>query len=126
MNPSEYGPFANIVAVAGFLAATFGILLLKGIGRLKRWTWLAGSDQAPGFLVAGGARMLTIALMAITYVTINARNFVWFGVVAIAFGILVLLMVKRFDKLRKLYVLLVPLVASDGSELKDNKGKPLF
>ncbi len=126
MHLSEYGPFANVVAIAGFLVATFGILLLKALGRMNRWTWLAGSDQAPGFLVAGGARILAVALMAMTYVTIDAKNYLWFGGSAIIFGIIGFYMVARFDKLRKLYVLQVPLVGPGGSPLLNKKGKPTF
>lgn len=126
MSPGEYGPFANTVAIAGALVATFGIILLKILGRMKKWTWLVGENIAPGFLVASGARILAVALMAAIYILITVPNHVWFLAVAGVFGILGFYAVTRFDKLRKLYTHKVPLVAADGSHLKDKSGQPVY
>jgi hypothetical protein len=126
MSPGEYGPFANTVAIAGALVATFGILMVKAIGRMKKWTWLVGENHAPGFLVAGSARILAVALMAVIYILITIQNHRWFGGVAVAFGVLGFYAVTRFDKLRKLYTHKVPLVAADGSQLKDKSGQPIY
>lgn len=123
MDPNEYGPFANIVALAAALVAVFGALLLKMLGGLKRWAWLAA--DSPPFLVAAGARVLAVALMAITYVTIDTSNYAWFGATAVAGGILGFISVARFDRLRKLHVVPIPLVASDGAPLQDGRGAQL-
>lgn len=123
MDPSQYGPFANVVALAGALVAVFGVLLLKMLGRLKRWTWLAA--DSPPFLVAAGARVLAVALMAVIYVTINPSNYGWFGVAAVVSGVLGFFSVTRFDRLRKLHVTLIPLVGSDGNQIQDQRGAKL-
>lgn len=124
MDPTQYGPFANVVAVAAALVAVFGVLLLKMLGGLKRWTWLA-AESAP-FLVATGARVLAVALMAATYVTIDPLNYGWFGAAAVLSGVLGFISVIRFDRLRKLHVIHVPLVGPEGGPLQDKRGVPLF
>ncbi len=121
MNPVEYGPFANVVAIAGALVATFSLLLLKMLGRMKHWTWL--TSDSPTFLVTAGARMLVVALMAATYVTINSSNYDWFVLAAVLCGVLGFLTVVRFDHLRKLHVLKIPLVGNNGQQLYDAKGE---
>jgi hypothetical protein len=123
MDASQYGPFVNVVALAGALVAVFGSLLLKMLGGVKRWTWLAA--DTPPFLVAAGARVLAVALMAVTYVTIDTSNYGWFGVAAVVSGVLGFLSVTRFDRLRKLHVAPVPLVGSNGSQLQDQHGAML-
>lgn len=123
MDPSQYGPFANVVALAGALVAVFGVLLLKMLGGVRRWTWLAA--DTPPFLVAAGPRVLAVALMAVTYVTIDPSNYGWFGVAAVVSGVLGFFSVSRFDRLRKLHVAPVPLVGSDGNQLQDHRGAKL-
>ncbi len=123
MDPSQYGPFANVVALSAALVALFGVSLLKMLGRLSRWTWLAA--DSPPFLVVAGARVLAVALMAATYVTIDASNYHWFRVAAVASGILGFLSVARFDRLRRLHVEPVPLVAGNGAQLQNKRGAPL-
>lgn len=123
MNPSDYGPFVNVVAIAGALVATFSVLLLKMLGKTTRWTWLA--DDSPTFLVTAGARMLAVTLMAATYVTINASNYHLFGIAAVLCGVIGFLTVARFDHLRKLYVVKIPLVMANGTQSLDAKGNPV-
>lgn len=123
MDPNQYGPFANVVALAGALVAVFGVLLLKMLGGVKRWTWLAA--DSPPFLVAAGARVLAVALMAVTYVTINSSNYGWFGVAAVASGVLGFISVARFDRLRKLHIAPVSPVGPDGKPLQDERGDPV-
>jgi hypothetical protein len=123
MNPSEYGPFANIVAIACALVATFSALLLKMIGGVKRWSWLSG--DSPSFLVSAGARVLAIALMAAIYITINRSNFQFFAVGAIACGVLGFAAIARFDRLRKRHVISIPRVGSDGRQLLDKRKRPM-
>ncbi len=124
MNPSQYGPFANVVALAGALVAVFSVLLLKMLGGVKRWAWLASGS--PPFLVTAGARVAAVALMAATYVTINSSNYGWFGALAVVSGVLGFLSVRRFDHLRKLHVISVPLVGPDGNQLLDKRGGLVF
>jgi hypothetical protein len=124
MDPSQYGPFANVVALAAALVAVFGVLLLKMLGRLKQWAWLTA--DSPPFLVAAGARVLAVALMAITYITINASNYGWFGFATVVVGLLSILSLTRFDRLRRLHVAPVPLVAANGAPLHDSRGAPVF
>jgi hypothetical protein len=121
MQADQFGPFANVVALACALVATFSMLLLKMLGGLKRWTWLAGGS--PPFLVTAGARMFAVALMAITYVSISATNYRWFGGAAVICGLIGFLCVARFDGLRQRHVVAIPLVAADGTVLKDRQGR---
>lgn len=123
MNLSRFGPFANVVAVASALVATFSGLLLKMLGGVKRWTWLASGS--PPFLVTAGARVIAVALMAVTYVTISQSNYGYFGAAAVVAGLLGFAAVVRFDRLRKLHVVPIPLVGSDGKPLVDKKKNPL-
>jgi len=123
MDLSRYGPFANVVALASALVATFSILLLKMLGRVKRWTWL--TSGTPSFLVTAAARMLAVALMAVTYVIIDKSNYLWFGGAAILAGILGFAAVVRFDSLRKLHIVTIPLVDADGKPLTDKKHRVL-
>lgn len=117
MNLSEYGPFANVVALALALVATFSILLLKAFGRLKRWTWL--SAGSPPFVVTAAARAVVVALMAATYVAISKSNYGWFSGFAVLSGLLTFGTIARFDWLRKIHVVGVPVVGEHGQQLRE-------
>jgi hypothetical protein len=121
MSFGKYGPFADVVAIASALVATFSMLLLKTLGRVKRWTWLA--SEAPPFLVTAGGRVLAVALMAVTYVTISKSNYGWFAAAAILCGVLGFIAIARFDRLRERHVVQVPVVGEDGKELLDRKNE---
>jgi hypothetical protein len=88
-------------------------------GNLKRWTWLASG--APPFLVTAAARILVIALMAFTYVTISKSNYGWFVGGAILCGILGFIAVAMFDHLRERHVVPIPMVGVDGKPLRDRR-----
>jgi hypothetical protein len=120
----KYGPFMEIVSVALALIAMFGTLLYKMMGGLKKWTLL--TDDTPTFLVALGPRIAAVILMAIIYVIIDSKNYIWFGGAAGLAGVCGLLMISRFDKLRRRHVHKIPLVGEDGKPLFDKRGKPLF
>jgi hypothetical protein len=121
VNLSRYGPFVNVVAVASALVATFSMLLLKMFGGVKRWTWL--TSGAPPFLVTAGARILAVALMAVTYVTISKSNYGWFAGAASLCGVLGFIAIARFDRLRERHVVQVPMVGADGKPLMDRRKK---
>jgi hypothetical protein len=119
VNLSQYGPFANVVALASALIATFSMLLLKMLGSVKRWTWLASG--APPFLVTAAARMFAVALMAVTYVTISKSNYGWFAAAAVLCGVLGFVAVARFDLLRERHVVPIAMVGADGRPLLDRR-----
>jgi hypothetical protein len=119
----EYGPFANIAALALALVALFSMLLLKSIGSVKRWTWLV--DDSPSFLVTTGPRALTVVLMAIAYLTASESNQTWLIVAAVLCGVLCLVSIAYFDRTRRIHVVAVPLVGPDGAQLTDGRGRPL-
>src|ERR1022692_1960598 len=108
IDPSEYGPFSDTVGIAGALVATFSVLLLKMLGSIKRWTWLAG--ESPPFVVTAGARVLAIALMAAAFVTIQKSNYIWFIVAAVVFGLTGFALIALFDRQRRRHGLSIPLV----------------
>lgn len=123
MIPGKYGPFVNVVAVASALVATFSMLLLKMFGGVKRWTWLTGGT--PPFLVTAGARVLAVALMAVTYVTISKLNYGWFGGAATLCGVLGFAAIARFDRLRERHVVQIPMVGANGQPLVDRKKRAI-
>lgn len=123
MHLDKYGPFAEVVVVASLLTAVFSLLLLRMLGRLNRWTWLA--SNMPSFLVSAGARVVAVALMATTYLLIDRTNSIWFAAGAVMAGLVAFASVLSFDKLRRTHIRSIPLVAEDGSELKDQNGNPL-
>lgn len=120
----KYGPFVNIVAIALALIATFSTLLLKMLGNIKQWTWL--TSGSPSFLITAGARIVAVVIMAITYVTINKSNYFWFEVVAALIGGFGFWSVVRFDHLRKLHIVPIPLVGKNGQQLVDKNKTPRF
>jgi hypothetical protein len=93
------------------------------LGRVKKWTWLMSGT--PSFLVTAAARMLAVALIAVTYVIIDKSTYLWFGGAAILAGILGFAAVVRFDRLRKLHIATVPLVGPDGKPITDKKHRAL-
>jgi hypothetical protein len=123
MNLIEYGPITSIITIAAALISVFSLLLLKAIGRVTQWTWLI--HETPPFLVTAGARALSIALIALTFVTINKSNFLIFVIAAVIFGIATIALIGVFDRLRRVHVYNVPEVRADGSPAMD-KGKPLI
>jgi len=121
LSATQYGPFTNVVGIASALVATFSLLLLKMLGNLKRWTWLASGT--PPFVVTGAARMLCVALMAVTYVTISKANYGWFAAAAVLCGLLGFVAIARFDRLRERHVVQVPMVGADGTPLPDGRNR---
>lgn len=115
MSPSDYGPFANVVAVACALVATFSALMLKAFGRIARWTWLAAGS--PPFLVTAAPRAVALAVMSATYISIDKSNYHFFAALAMLAGILTFLAVVRFDWLRRIHVVTIPLVGGDGRQV---------
>ena len=79
------------------------------------------TSGAPPFLVTAASRMLAVALMAVTYVTISKSNYAWFGAGAILCGALGFIAVARFDYLRERYVVQVPVIGMDGNPLLDGR-----
>lgn len=120
----EFGPFATTVAVAAALIATFSALLLKAIGRIKKWTWLV--DGSPPFLVTAGARALCVVLIGATFLIIDESNYFGFVGAGIGSGILAFLAVVVFDLWRKRYIISIPITGPDGEQLGANIGKPQF
>jgi hypothetical protein len=119
MTFGQYGPFMNVVTIASALVATFSVLLLKTFGNLKRWIWL--KSGAPSFVVTAAARVVAVALMAVTYVTINKSNYGWFGAGAVLCGVLGFWAIARFDRMRERHVAAIPQVGDDGKPLLDRK-----
>jgi len=69
--------------------------------------------------------MLAVTLMATSYVTINSSNYRVFLIAAVLCGAFGFLTVARFDRMRKLHVVKIPLVGEDGTQSLDAKGKPM-
>jgi hypothetical protein len=73
MFSGKYDPFATTIAIAAALFAVFSVLLMKAVGKVSQWTFLA--DDSPPFMVTAGARALAIALIALTFIFIDKSNY---------------------------------------------------
>lgn len=120
----DYGPFAQIVALAAVLATVFSTLVVKAIGRVSQWTFLV--HDSPPFLITAGARALGVALIAATFVLIDKDNYGWFLAGAVLLGVLTLILVASLDRVRKQHLCKVPELNSDGSQAKTRWGKEKF
>lgn len=120
----KYGIFINIMVIAFAMIATFSTLLLKMLGKMNQWTWL--TDDSPSFLVKTGPRIISVGFMAVTYVTINNTNYIWFGVVAVLIGLFGFWSVIRFDHLRKIHIVSIPLIDAMGKHLLNKRGVPQY
>lgn len=123
MNVEDYGPFAEVIAVATALLAVFSLLVVKAVGKVKNWTWLAGD---PPLLVTVGARALAVVCIALTFVLINKMNYLLFGVGAFVIAALAIGLIVRFDWLRKIHTYSVPMLNADGTQAQGPDGKPSF
>ena len=124
MDLSEYGPFGTTIAVVFALAAAFSVLLVKAVGRLKQWTWL--THDTPSFVVQAPAQALAVALIAATFLTIDRQNYPIFLTSAVLAGVLMLVLVLRFERERKLHVWQIPIVRENGSQACDKGSQPRF
>ena len=77
-------------------------------------------------IVTVGARMLAMAVMAGVYITINAQNYLVFAGAAIVCGVVGMICIIRFNHMRILYVVRIPLVVTDGSQLQNAQGRLQF
>src|SRR3546814_9162576 len=123
MDLGQYGVFANIVTIACALVATFSVMLLKMLGSFKRWAWLV--PEKPPFLATAGARILAVAAMATTYISIDATNYRWFGLAAVILGVLGLVCIIFFDRTKRLHVVEILQVSANGRALLAQDGEPV-
>jgi hypothetical protein len=124
MDLHRYGPFALVVAVAAALVATFSLMLVKAVGRVSQWTWLI--DNTPPFVVTVAARAAAVTMIGVTFFTITAENYRLFGYAAVALAVATVVLIVRFDGMRRLYTLKVPEVDVGGNQARDAKGRLLF
>ena len=120
----KYGPFTQTLAIVAILTTVFTGLALKAIGKLSQWTFLV--HDSPAFLVAGGARVLAIALIAASFIFIDTTNYHWFLSGAIFLGVLMMVFVAWLDLLRKQHLCKVPQINANGSQAKTFWGKEKF
>jgi hypothetical protein len=114
----KFGPFANTMAVATFLVATFAGLLFKAMGRISRWTWFVPTTST--FMILLPARVISWALIAVTYVLINPDNYIIFFGLAIVLAIVAFWQFFVFNRLRIIHVMEIPEVGNDGQPLVIN------
>jgi len=122
MFSGEYGPFATTIAIAAALFTFFSVLLMKAVGRVSQWSFLA--NDSPPFMVTAGARALAIALIALTFIFIDKSNYRWLGVAAAICAVLMIVFIARFDRVRKTHICKVPLLDQDGGQRKGWFGSP--
>lgn len=115
MSMEQFGLFGAVVTIALALISTFSLMLLKMFGGMKKWAGIAGED-AP-FVVKAGARFLGIAAIAATYVWISKTNYHWFLGACLLSGLIAVILLARFDRLRKLHVRQVPIVGEGAKQI---------
>lgn len=120
----EYGVFSAIVATAGALVLTFSAMIVNMIGRARKWTWMV-AEQSPDIPMLG-AKVAGIVILAATYLKAKPSNADWFLGLAAAFAIVAVVAIVRFNGLRKLHVLLIPVVGADGTQQRDARGRLVF
>ncbi|UFX42106.1 hypothetical protein HAP47_0022865 [Bradyrhizobium sp. 41S5] len=113
MFSGKYGLFATTITIAATLFAVFSVLLMKAVGKVSQWTFLA--DDSPPFMVTAGARALAIALIALSFIFIDKSNYGWFGGAAVIFAFLMIIFIARFDRIRRAHICKVPLL-EDGHQ----------
>lgn len=119
----DFGPLTNVAAGALSLVALFASLVPRAIGKLNSWAALA--DRPPNILTLAPARILSVVVMAISYVTIDSRTrWIWMTIAA-GSAIALMLCVFRFDHMRRLHIASIPEVGADGRPLVDAKGQPV-
>src|SRR6185369_16029575 len=112
------------MAVAAALVAVFSLLLVKMVGRVRRWTWLI--QDTPSWTITVGVRAAAVAAIALSFLTITIENSLWFSGAALLFGLGCFVLIGRFDLLRRVYTHKVPAIAANGSQLLEPSGKPIF
>lgn len=120
MNVQDYGPFASVVAIAAALVSVFSVLLLKSVGPTARWSWLAADNAS--FMSTAAARVISVAIIGITFTSINQTNYNLVGIAAIGIAIAFFVFVTMFNNQRLIHTCEVPEVAADGSVTKDKRG----
>jgi hypothetical protein len=123
MLADSFGPFATIVAIALALVAVFAQLAPRMIGKVSDWNWLAA--DSPSFVSMAGARIVCVVLMAIAFVTANAARRPPLIGAALVAAVLGLVCVRRFDLMRRVHTVALPIVGKDGKPTHDKKGKNL-
>jgi hypothetical protein len=118
----QFGPFAVVVGIAFALVAVFTAFVPQMLGKVERWTYL--TSDAPTFLVRGGAQIAVIAVIGVTFVFVDKSNYRWFLLAALVMGLIGSALVIKFDHLRKVHVVQIPIVGSDGQQLTGPKGEP--
>ena len=116
MDMDRYGPFADTVVIVLALVATFSVVLLKVFGKVNRWTWLVG--ESPSFVVTGAIRALTLALMAVVFLSVDDGTYRWFLAGAVVLGVATLVLVVLFDRERRVHVVGRPILTREGQPLR--------
>ncbi|MBO6524233.1 MAG: hypothetical protein JJ971_10440 [Balneolaceae bacterium] len=112
MDIQQYGFLANTVAIAGFLVATFGVLVVKIFGRFKKWTWMV--ERTPPFLVTASGRIVCVALMGITYLFITEENYLNFAYLAGFASFVCFILIAIFDSQRRKYTIEIEITGENG------------
>ncbi len=117
----RFGPFAVVVGIGFAIVAIVTAFIPRMLGKIDRWTYL--TSDSPTFLVKGGAQIGAVAAIGVTYVFVDKHTYRWFLLAVLLVGVLGVYFVVRFDRLRKIHVIQIPLVGPDGKQLTDAKGK---
>jgi hypothetical protein len=105
------------LVIAAVLVTIFSTLLMKAVGKVSQWTFLA--DDSPAFMVTAGARALAIALIVLAFIFIDKSNYGWFGGAAAICAFLMIVLIGWFDHVRKAHICKVPLLNEEAARKRD-------
>ena len=86
---------------------------------------LANSRLSP-LMIMGGARAMTVALIGVSFILIDKRNYVWFAGAAVLFAMTAFILIGWFDRMRKTYLCKVPTLNANGTQAHTFWGKPKY
>jgi hypothetical protein len=121
MDPSEYGPFGAIIAIVFALVALVNALVMRAVGGIDQWTLLTG--YTPPFLVTTGPGAIAAVFIAASFFALTPGTRWVFVALALAAAVMTYLLVLRFERLRRLHVLEIPVIGPKGSQALNAKGR---
>lgn len=121
---NDYGIFMDIASIALALFAIFNLLVLKTIGKITNWSSLV--EGSPSFLVKTASKLTVFSMIALTYLTINQSNYIWFLFIDVVIALIAVKLILDFNYLRKVHSMEIPQVMANGAQLTNFRKRPKY